>query len=706
MLYKHSLESSVEAKNISEVSNKELLELCYVMSKHVVEGNVQFNSSDDLTLNEVLDGIDCVFGINEDEKVFLDVEEYDEREEAEAILKSNPNILQAMQEIYDNYGPVQVECTMFPNFSHQGDDKGNVTYSVLPYDRRKFGQQGAFVIGEIKSYSPKHKNYVKAVDSVRRSVYNRLQEADNSKWRVYNDSHTRMDVSMPFVLEGLQDILLDEDKYAKAMSVLDNPDGDSHRNVLERMLNGVKKQLEKSVNHHISRSNSVFGRVDEKSRIRSSVMNVKTPSGLYKFNIDNKAFERLKRRKYMTRENIKELESLSELNFFNEVFGFDAKDGDEFQKAVGKVANNFRSNKVGEERVNHFLNNVINELKKEGHELIESEVRAKAINQVLAARSDLEEIKQQIAEEEEDPDTMRKINAVVEKLEKKLSFIEKHIGVKGYQGQAYVLYLLKLVLAPKMKNLVDRITERFNEDGHVVSNAVPAEKVLLYVSEAQPWTATEDKMIFEAKQRLTEFNASKVLILVNGEGYEERVPTATNENETYDLQKNSPLSLSRRIDLVSSVYEDDIQVEVDKRGFKEDGPTKILEQVFLRDNKEVVGVICPKNESKTVGSKWNSFDKQQWRENICYELPIPFNEGVSGLGIVGVSDVGISQEKARKIVKEAGLDMWLEMVAPVGISESALSKYKECYEAIYKHYMNIDEEEYRSKMKSMFRGGE
>lgn len=700
MLFKHSIDSVTEVKKLSDISNKQLLELCYVMSKNMVDGNVQFNEQ--LTLNEVLDGIECCFGVNENEDLFLEVEDYDEKSAAEEILKKNPTIIQTMSELYSNYGPVKIDCTMFPTFSHVGDDKGNVTYSTLPYDRRKFGQQGAFIVKEVKTWSPKTKDYVNAVESVRRSVMGRLQEADNDKWRVYNETNTKLDFQMPFAIQELQDIINDDSRYSSALKVLDNPPGDHHRNILERVLTSLKPKLEKSIHHHLSRVGSVFGKVNEKSHIRGGVLSVNSPNGNYKIQIDNSDFDRLKTRKYMTRENLKSLEDLSEMKFFNDVFGFDANNSKDFTEAVTRVANHFKSNKTGEERINKFLSLVIDVMKKEGYELVEDEVREKSINNILATQNDIAQIRNQVAEEETDPDTKRKINSSLDKFEKKLNFIKKHINIKSYTGQSYVLYLLKLVLAPKMESLMSRVSESINESGEVISNAVPSNRVLLMVSTAQPWTMTDDQMIFESKQRLREFNASKVVILINGHGYEEQVPTETVVGERFNLQRDNPLSIKRRIDLVSSIYEDDIEVEVCQRGLKEGGPNDILDEVFMKDNNMVVGIISPKNEAQVVGKRWQDFNESNWKETRCNEMPIPFENNINGLGVVGVQDIGISQSKARKIVKESDLELWVEMVAPPGISDKALKKYIETYETLHQHFTNLDEEEYRAKMKNVF----
>ena len=277
MLFKHA-QSTTESKCISTISNKELLELCYVMSQKIQEGQLTF--SEDFSVSETLDGIECTLGVNEDEDVFLRADEYDEKDEAEAFIKKNPDILHAMSEIYNNYGPVEVDCSLFPTFSHQGDESGNVVYSVLPYDKRKFGQHGAVVVNEVKTWSPGSKSFVPAQEQVKRSTLSCLKEADTSKWRVYGPDTTTLNGSVVLEMTSIMEMLTDESQYQRAVAVLGNPDGNTHKNILENALAKARLSFEKTMHSYVRKSPSNFGRMNEKSNIRGGVLNVKTPSGI------------------------------------------------------------------------------------------------------------------------------------------------------------------------------------------------------------------------------------------------------------------------------------------------------------------------------------------------------------------------------------------------------------------------------------------
>ena len=702
MLFKYSEENIQERKSLSDISNLELLEVCSSLYNNSMDDVVNFGLNENLAFYEELDGINCSFGIDENEDVFLNVDDYDDVDDAKEFIKRNGSVITALEEIYDHYGPVKMECTMFPTFSHEGDERGNVTFEALTYDKKKFGTQGAFVVNEVKSWSAGKKDYVPAVEKVNRSIFGRLQESDNSKWRMYNESNTLMAGKMKVDLSELVDLLSDENKYNSALAVLENEEGHPHRNILENVLAKVKPKLENAVRQYVRKSTSTFGKLTERSNIKGSVLKVKTPRGLYQFKIDNDSYEKLKAAKYSSRENIKELEALANQNFFNDVFGFDVKDGSQIDDAIRKVANNFRSNKTGEQRINQYLNNVIDELKQEGFELSEQDVKENALGSILSAKEQLRELKAKVNAEETDADTKRKVEKVLGQFEKKIEFIEKHIGSKAYTGQAYVLYILKLILAPKLGDLMGRIEEKLNEDGSVGSNAVPAERVLLFLNKSQPWTKTDDAMLQEAKQRLGEYGANKIYVVVDGFGYEGYEPVATVANEEFETLKESPVSFQKRIDLLEALYEDDMYVEVCPVGLKNNEVTSILETVFLRENKQVIGAIVPSNETKKYGKRWGEFDKANWQENYCNDLPLVMRENSPAIGMVGVGNAGISQVKSRQLVKEVGWDTWKEVVTPVGISESALEKYKAIYDETYDMYATLAKEEYRGQLKNIF----
>jgi len=675
-----------------------------------------------LSLSEKMDGLYCCFGIDAYENFFMSSNNVGPITAQNKEKFNNPYLVDfyksfiyletlepfqsSLKQIYNNVGPVKFCAELFPCLTHTGDHNNDVVFVATKYNKRAFGEAGAFMVFDAQRWNPTANSWSPFEDgSQKQLVVDSFLESDSSKWRMYEiNKHGKLAGKLNVDLSPYASVMTDDKKFADFVKLLKK--NDDRKKSLVEVLNKTRKSLQDSLDFYAENGNSIFGDVQRRYPIEGVVLSINTPGGKnFKLKGTSKSFNEQKQNNWAVRNSVKTLEKTFNDLMMNDVLGFKSSDDKFVDDTIQKVASTFRSSNVGEKRENDFIQKLLANLQ----DVSVSDVEVKNSLKDVLSKIDFElsKAKESNGELANDPDTQSKNDKFISRFEKMIEFFKKFANVDAYKGQEFVNYIAKLVLAKRLEPVMDTVKESIKEDGKIGSNAIEPTKTIVWMGRAQPWHVGHHKMIVEGIKQAQQRNAKEICIfVVRGKGTSEDVNT-------------NPLTEDEQIRLLNSIYSDydwskdgipnnNVKITVSPKSLHS-GFLPVLLKELYEDNKMLSGWLVGEDRIADYQEQMSAIADYQFKgdDGNSYTPEYPIIDDTVQNIIIPISrsspgSVNMSGTEARHLATMMEFKEWLAKVAPAGISKNAIIIYKNIFNEMSSRIMKADESAYRNKVKGIF----
>lgn len=699
----------------NQMSNSELFSFLKEANRYVAGNSVAMDDKK-CFLTEKLDGFHCSFGINENEKFFIQSNNSDEvtsenKDKLNNIyLKDFHNVFnflegysvfqETLKNIYNTYGPVKFSAEMFPTGSYSGDENGDVVFVGTKYNKKFFGESGAFFVYDTSKWNPTSRQWAR--ESVERKPMELLLESDTSKFRMFDANKNMLVESggMALDLSSFGTLLADDRLYEKCQSILSKGNG-VQKDKLVKMLTEVRKSIQTQLDSIAESTNSVLGSVDKRYPPEGVIFNVTGINGdVFRVKGTTKQFNENKTNNFQVMSAVSALEKQLNSNILTDVLGIDSRD---LSDKIESVVNSFRSSSVGTQRENEFVMKLLSKLGVSNAD--ENSIR-KGVKDTLDDISyKFNDIQKK--SKASDPDTNRKNSEFIQYFSNLLSFFKKNLNSIAHSDKDYVAHVAKFLLAKKLASFTDKIKESMNEDGTVSSSASEPTRTIVWIGRAQPWHKGHHAMIVKGIEEAKNRNATEILImLVRG------------EQTSKDIVSN-PLNESEQINLIKSIYDtfdwsaagvdaSNVRVVVNDKPLKSAYVGEIVKDLY-DNNRQMVGLLVGTDRVKSFAHQFADPAKLSTvvsgGSQQDYEYP-PVD--TSGNIIIEVprndQAVKMSGTEARNLSTMTNFETWLSKVAPSGIPDEARILYNRIFTTMSKRLIGNEEKEYKNKIKGIFWG--
>lgn len=699
----------------NQMSNSELFSFLKEVCIHIKDGKLPSDSKS-CFLTEKLDGFHCSFGINENEKFFIQSNNSDEVTTENKgklnnvylkdfyrvfnALESYSVFQESLKSIYNQYGPVKFSAEMFPTGSYSGDENGDVTFVGTKYNKKFFGESGAFFVYDTSRWNPTSKQWTR--ESVERKPMEILLESDTSKFRLF-DANKNMRVEsagLMFDLAPFGALFTNERLYEKCQAILSKGAG-VQKDKLIGMLNGARSSIQTQLDATAEIVNSVLGDVDKRYPPEGVILNVTGINGdVFRIKGTTKQFNENKSSNFSVMSAVSALEKSLHSNILTDVFGVDSRD---LTDKIEGVVNSFRSNNVGAPREDEFVTKLLSKLGVTNAD--ENSIR-KGVKNVLDDISyKFDDIQKKA--KASDPDTNRKNKEFIQYFSELLSFFKKNLNSIAHTGQGYVVHVAKFLLAKKLESFTDKIKESMNEDGTVSSSASEPTRAIVWVGRAQPWHKGHHSMVVKGIEEAKNRNASEILImLVRGEQTSKDVTT-------------NPLNESEQVNLIKSIYDSydwskdgvdvsNVKVIINEKSLKSAYVGDIVKELY-ENNRQMVGLLVGTDRIKSFDHQFKDTNKlstiiSNGSLQDCEYPPVDTSNNLIIEVPRNEKSIKMSGTEARNLSTLTNFNIWLSKVAPAGISDEARILYSRIFNTMSKRLIGNEEKEYTNKIKGIFWG--
>jgi hypothetical protein len=704
------------------IGNTDLLMVLKSLFSSFSGGEINLDGENQF-LSEKMDALFCCFGIDAHEKFFMSSNNVgpvtaDNKEEFNNIylidfyksfsyLEMLEPFQSALRNIYNNIGPVKFCAELFPTLTHTGDHNNDVVFVATKYNKRAFGEGGAFFIFSVDRWNPSVKSWVPFEDANQKSiVVESLLAADTSKWRMYElNKHGKMQGKLKADLTPYTSIMTDDEKFGMALKVLKKND-ENKQNFLT-VLNKTRAALQESLDMYAESTSSIFGDVQRRYPIEGVVLNVNLIDGRnMKLKGTSKKFTEQKEANWKVRNQLTALEKKFTDNLMTNVLGLKSADSKFVDEKIKQVVACFRSSNVGEKRENEFIERLLGEIQEVP--VSDAEVKIGMKSAIDEAEYELEKIKD--TEFASDPDTQSKNDRLVARFQKILDFFRKYSGVQFYQGKQFVNYIAKLVLAKRLEPVSSSIKESVGANGAVGSSAGEPTKSIIWLGRAQPWHVGHHKMIIEGINQAKIRGAKEICIFV------------VKGKETGEDVVSNPLTEHEQIKLLNTLYADydwkkdnidpgDIKVVVCQKALPS-GYLPVALNKLYESNKSMVGWLVGEDRIADYAEQLSTVGKDSTLKDAngkAFKPDYPVLDQTAGNIIIpisrsGPSAVTMSGTEARHLSTVTDFKDWLAKVAPKGVSKNAAVLYKNIFNEMSSRLMKKEEDTYRKSVKGIFWG--
>jgi len=449
----------------NEMSDEELLSFLYKVQPILTNNQIDLAVNDKASMTEKFDSSPCNWGINANGQFFIESANSGEVTISEAEKFNNPftrhfysvlhflNSYKPFQERLNKYheyvGAFKVSSEMFPVLTHKGNELGDIVFCSTKYNKNKLGNKGSFVVFSIKV------NDVDATDQEEKLGQEVLRSSEDTEWKVYfNEIDGRLNGLIKFDISGINQWINDETKLMNSIKLLKKKVPDPEKDALKKVIDSIRPTLQAELDKYAEEINSSLGQSGGRYPVEGVVLKVNLPDGPMFIKGTSRIFHDIAEITWGTRKAISAIEKTLTGQFLKDVIGFKSDAPVVINKAVQEVAKTYNSKYQGEARENDFVLKVKEKLAQNIPS--EQEMRSKASLYIQAAEKQLAETiaAWKKAQTQADPDTIDKTNDQLSDFQARLAKLKEIVLNKEYTGDAYVVYMLRILIGKRIKDYV------------------------------------------------------------------------------------------------------------------------------------------------------------------------------------------------------------------------------------------------------------
>jgi len=447
----------------NEMSDTEFLSFLQKIQPLVKQGKMNLAVTDQASVTEKLDGSPCKWGLNAQGQFFVESANSGEVTISNADKLNNPftvhfyealNFLNSykpfqnkLQAVKKKHGAFKVSSEMFPVLTHKGDELGDIVFASTKYNKSKLGNKGAFVC--FSAVCEKH-----GEDN---TVVQELESPDDPEWKIYNiNKHGSLSrEGLVFNLSGIQKLVASPNKLKEAEALLRSRKESPEKDTLKKIIRKVKEQMQGVLDQYAERINTFLS--SDASRqypVEGVVLKIDLPDEPIFIKGTSEIFHKIAEKTWGTRKAAGNTEKVLDGDFLTKVLGLTTSHAATLNKAVaaakqrvGQVTDDESANKIALEVYNQLKTTV--DMSPAAVRSRANEVIGSAKKEFQATKTEWEKIKKA---KEVDPDTIEKTENQLDFLQKKIDNISNAIEKPPYQGDAYTIYLLRMLLDKRIKS--------------------------------------------------------------------------------------------------------------------------------------------------------------------------------------------------------------------------------------------------------------
>lgn len=449
----------------NEMTDIEFLNFLQKIQPLVRQGKMNLAVTDQASVTEKLDGSPCKWGLNAQGQFFVESANSGEVTisgaeklnnpftvhfyEALKFLSSYKPLQNKLQSVKKKHGAFKISSEMFPVLTHKGDELGDIVFASTKYNKSKLGNKGAFVC--FSATCEKHG------EEKSDEILSMVESTDDPEWKVYNiNKHGSLSrEGLVFNMTGIQKLITSPEKLKEAEMLLRSRKESPEKDTLKKVIRKVKNEMQSVLDQYAERINTFLS--SDASRqypVEGVVLKIDLPDEPIFIKGTSEIFHKIAEKTWGTRKAAGNTEKVLDGAFLTKVLGLTTSHAATLNKAVASA-----KEKVGQvtddESANKVALEVYNQLKTTA-DMSPKAVRARANDVISAAKNEFsststewDKIKKS---KEVDPDTIEKTENQLNFLQKKIDNISDAIENPPYQGEAYTVYLLRMLLDKRIKS--------------------------------------------------------------------------------------------------------------------------------------------------------------------------------------------------------------------------------------------------------------
>lgn len=452
----------------NEMSDTEFLSFLQKIQPLIKQGKMNLAVTDQASVTEKLDGSPCKWGLNSQGQFFVESANSGEVTMSGADKLNNPftvhfyealkflgsykSFQAKLQAVKKKHGAFKISSEMFPVLTHKGDELGDIVFASTKYNKSKLGNKGAFVC--FSATCEKHG------EEKSDEILGMVENTNDSEWKVYNiNKHgTLSREGLVFNLSGIQKLIVSPEKLKEAEILLRSRKESPEKDTLKKVIRKVKDEMQGVLDQYAERINTFLS--SDPSRqypVEGVVLRIDLPDEPIFIKGTSKIFHKIAEKTWGTRKAAGNTEKVLDGAFLTKVLGLTTSHAATLNKAVAAA-----KEKVGQatddESANRVALEVYNQLKTTV-DMSPTEVKARATEVITAAKNELNATKTEWERiknaKEVDPDTAEKTDNQLQFLQTKIDNISTAIEKPPYQGDAYTVYLLRMLIDKRIKSSQD-----------------------------------------------------------------------------------------------------------------------------------------------------------------------------------------------------------------------------------------------------------
>lgn len=667
-----------------EVSDTQFLIIIKELLPFIKKGYFDSSESDKIDIIEKMDSSFFQFGINNNKEFFVQTSNSPEITEAnvnqyfksnvtkdfkESFLSliKNDKLQNALKSVYKKYKTFKIDSELFPVLTHRGDSSGYIIFNATKYDKSKFGSDGALVLFKVW-VKDENNTWVRPPHKISAEIIEKITNASNNKWKIYNNENLKI----PFIIDFkeikalLPSYLQTEQDIDNAIKKLESKNKSFHFK-LKKDLIPIKMELQKQLDFLANNQSSIFSKENDQNPIEGVILRIKDDSGkTIEIKGTSETFQVQKEKIWKIRNKISSLEKVLSQQMLNEIFNVFISDK-ELNALISNAVDNFTPTKNNSQEIeNEFLNYLIEKITKKPITSLSLENLSNFIRKI---EDDIEVIKNELQNEDFDPDTIRKSYDSIKSFDEKIKNM-KNVLISNLSEPEKIIKIFKELFNRNLEKRAGKFlhySAPFNETGFskYYRNLTP---VIIWVGRAQPWHIGHHQMIELAKSKFNEIGAKVVLIiLVKG------------SKTSSDIDKN-PLSEKDQYEMLHSLYGEDSEVLIAQNTILSANIMNILNEV-INNKCYIVGFLAGEDRIEEYKKMFIRFNAGLWLKDHDY-LPLKVkNDGSQDIEFILTPRV-MSGTEARNLVKTLTFENWIKKVLPLQLSTTTIKVYKKMYEKI------------------------
>jgi len=478
MSFNEFYDSTISEKKLSiqrfsgsnEMSDTQLLKFLHQLQGIAAKGTIDLSTNDKVSMTEKFDGSPANWGLNPE--FFMESANSGEVTSSNIEKFNNPytihfykafkflseykpflDRLKKAQSYADE--PVKFTSEMFPVLTHKGNDCGDFIFCSTKYNKSKLGNSGAFMIFDV---SVKHgDSWVEANEDIHEILIDIVRTPEDPEWKVYYaDRDGKLNGTLQFEFSGINDWISSPTKLASSVALLKNKNDPNTKN-LKDLIQKIRPGLQQQLDAYAENTSSSLGNATGKSPIEGVVLKVNLPTGPTFIKGTSQIFHDIASGTWGTRKELGAIEKTLTGQFLKDVIGLRTDQPAALNRAIAEIGKTFQSDKQGEERTNVFVDELRKKLQTDGSSTTDIIARTKAKQYLDVANKQLNDIEQKWQQTltTVDPDTIDKTENQMAYTKEMLKKLQSRIVDTEYIGDAYMVYLLRMIIGRRIENYIN-----------------------------------------------------------------------------------------------------------------------------------------------------------------------------------------------------------------------------------------------------------